>query len=63
MDLKRWALINDTTNIVVNVCDWDGNPETWQAPAGIITVEIPQDSWVGIDDLYNPADGTFTRPD
>lgn len=26
-------MINESTNVVDNVCLWDGNPETWQPPA------------------------------
>lgn len=26
-------MVNKSTNIVDNVCVWDGNPNTWQPPA------------------------------
>ena len=26
-------MINQSTNVVDNVCMWDGNPNTWQPPA------------------------------
>lgn len=29
-------MINESTNIVDNVCVWDGNPDTWQPPAGYL---------------------------
>lgn len=28
-------MINQSTNTVDNVCLWDGNPNTWQPPAGV----------------------------
>ena len=27
-------MIHESTNVVDNVCLWDGNPDTWQPPAG-----------------------------
>ncbi len=29
-------MINQSTNVVDNVCLWDGNPNTWQPPAGYL---------------------------
>lgn len=29
-------MINESTNIVDNVCVWDGNPNTWQPPANYL---------------------------
>jgi hypothetical protein len=63
MNLKRWALIDEQSNIVTNVVDWDGLLETWRPPAGIVPVEVPADSWYGVGDLYSPTTGEFTRPD
>lgn len=34
MTTQNYLMINETTNIVDNVCFWDGNPDTWQPPAG-----------------------------
>lgn len=30
---ERWAMIKN--NVVINVCNWDGNTQTWQPPEGI----------------------------
>jgi hypothetical protein len=61
--LNRYALILIDTNIVVNVCDWDGDLETWHPPADMFTVMLPADSPVGIGDMYDPQTGEFVRPD
>ena len=29
-------MINESTNTVDNVCLWDGDPNTWQPPAGYL---------------------------
>lgn len=29
-------MVNESTNAVDNVCLWDGNPATWQPPAGYL---------------------------
>lgn len=35
--MSSYALV-DATNIVQNVVTWDGNPATWQPPAGITPI-------------------------
>lgn len=61
--LHRHALIYKATNIVANVCDWDGNLETWHPQDDMFTVQLPDDSPVGIGDQYDPQSGEFVRPD
>lgn len=29
-------MVNESTNVVDNVCIWDGNPNTWTPPAGYL---------------------------
>lgn len=29
-------MVSQATNVVENVCAWDGNPNTWQPPAGYL---------------------------
>ncbi len=36
MTTQNYLMINETTNVVDNVCIWDGNPDTWQPPAGYL---------------------------
>jgi len=36
MTVQNYLMINQSTNVVDNVCLWDGNPETWQPPAGYL---------------------------
>lgn len=33
MTVENYLMINESTNVVENVCLWDGNPDTWQPPA------------------------------
>lgn len=56
--ISQYAHIDEITNIVVNVSLWDGIT-TWSPPEGIIVV---QSDTAGIDDIYDPETGTFTRP-
>lgn len=36
MTAQNYLMINQSTNVVENVCLWDGNPSTWQPPAGYL---------------------------
>ena len=44
--VSNWAMIQDS--VVVNVCIWDGDTNTWQPPEGYLMVVIPEGSGVGI---------------
>jgi hypothetical protein len=33
MPTQNYLMINGSTNVVDNVCIWDGNPDTWHPPA------------------------------
>jgi hypothetical protein len=61
--LNRYALVWNDLLTVANVCDWDGNLETWHPEPSMFTVQLPDDSLVGIGDVYDPQTGEFTRPD
>jgi len=32
MTNQNYLMINNSTNVVDNVCEWDGNTDTWQPP-------------------------------
>ena len=36
MTTQNYLMINESTNVVDNVCEWDGNPDTWQPPANTL---------------------------
>jgi hypothetical protein len=36
MTTQNYLMVNESTNVVDNVCFWDGNPDTWQPPAGYL---------------------------
>lgn len=36
MTTQNYLMINQSTNIVDNICLWDGDPNTWQPPAGYL---------------------------
>jgi hypothetical protein len=56
-----FAMVNDETNIVENVCMWDGELTTWAPPAGYTMVRRPDDmEHVGLGWTY--ANGVFTAP-
>ena len=57
----RYAMINNSTNIVDNVCNWDGELTTWVPPEGYTMVKLTDEqSTVGIWWTY--ANGVFTEP-
>lgn len=33
---QNYLMVNETTNIVENMCVWDGNPNTWTPPPGYL---------------------------
>jgi hypothetical protein len=44
--VNRWAMIQD--GVVVNVCLWDGDTNTWQPPEGYLMEPVPEGSGAGI---------------
>ena len=36
MTAQNYLMINESTNVVDNMCLWDGNPDTWQPPSGYL---------------------------
>lgn len=36
MTTQNYLMINESTNVVDNICEWDGNPNTWQPPANTL---------------------------
>lgn len=58
MTTQNYLMINESTNTVDNICVWDGNPDTWQPPAGYLMLiqattialvwlwDKPADDWV-----------------
>lgn len=46
MTTQNYLMIYEATNIVENVCLWDGNPDTWQPPAGYLM--MPQATTMGV---------------
>ena len=42
-------MVNDSTNVVDNICIWDGNPNTWQPPSNylmLVQATTPAYVWV-----------------
>ena len=54
----NYAVIDSTSNIVINTVVWDGVAQ-WSPPDGCIAV---QSDLAGIGWIYNPQDGSFTPP-
>lgn len=46
MTTQNYLMIYEATNIVENVCLWDGNSDTWQPPAGYLM--MPQATTMGV---------------
>lgn len=56
----RAALIDNSTNIVVNIIVAD--PAVDPAPEGFTIIGLPDDSPVSIDWIYDPTVDEFTNP-
>lgn len=54
--ISRYALVDNLTQIVVNVCVWDGDASTWQPPSGTTAVEIAtmlcEIGWKKVGEIY-----------
>ena len=47
-------MINESTNVVDNICVWDGNPNTWTPPSGyLMLVEADTQALIWIA-VYEP---------
>lgn len=51
-------MVNTQTNVVDNVCNWDGT-NRWSPPSGHLMV---QSDTANSGDIYDPSSKTFTRP-
>lgn len=36
MTTQNYLMVNESINVVDNVCFWDGDPNTWQPPSGYL---------------------------
>jgi len=55
--MKRWAMINRETNVVENVCNWDGSSR-WNPPENYLMV---QTDIANFGDTYDEKSQTFIR--
>lgn len=55
--IKRWAMVNRETNIVENICNWDGT-DRWSPPQGFYMI---QTDIASIGDLYDLVTKAFTK--
>lgn len=49
MSQQNYLMVNELTNVVDNVCVWDGNLNTWQPPAGylmLVAATTPAKIWM-----------------
>ena len=61
--MQNYLMVEKTTNIVDNVCIWDGNTETWTPPDNYLM--LPQATtmalvWV-LDNSLTPPDYVLTQ--
>ena len=57
--MARYAMVDDTSQIVVNVIEWDGDTATWQPPSGYTMVE---DSEAKANPGFSYNEGDFVAP-
>lgn len=36
MTVQNYLMVNESTNVVDNICLWDGNTSTWKSPQGYL---------------------------
>lgn len=49
MATQNYCMVNEQTSVCDNVTIWDGNPDTWQPPAGylmLVQATTPAKNWV-----------------
>lgn len=55
MTTQAYLMINESTNVVDNVCMWDGDTSTWTPPAGylmLVQATTPALVWVFDDQAW-----------
>lgn len=57
--MARYAMVDDGSQIVVNVIEWDGNEQTWKPPQGYTMVE---DTEMKAGPGCSYKDGEFVPP-
>lgn len=61
----NYAIIDNATNLVVNVIIWDGKPP-WRPPSGCIAVPLQNNAGIGwsyVDEQFaEPAQAEETEP-
>lgn len=60
----NYAIIDTSTNLVVNVIIWDGNPP-WQPPTDTIAVPLSDGAGIGwsyVDGVFNPPEPAAVDP-
>ena len=57
---NNYALVNKETNVVDNVCAWDGNTQTWTPPSTHDVVLVPSNIGIGVSWTYE--NGVFVEP-
>lgn len=53
--MQNYCLIDEATNICINICWWDGNTEAWSPPDGTFAFPqstTPSKNWQLIDDQW-----------
>lgn len=53
MALDNYAIVNETTNVVMNICVWDGTT-AWEPPEGTFVVKLEPGQYCDIGALYTP---------
>jgi hypothetical protein len=56
MSNQTYLMVNESTNIVDNAVDWDGNPNTWQPPSNYLM--LPQATTPAMLWEFDPTDNT-----
>lgn len=51
MTTQNYLMINQSTNTVENICVWDGDPNTWQPPAGYLM--LPQATTIALNWVWD----------
>lgn len=61
--ISNYAVINNTSKVVVNIVVWDGDEKQWGPGKGYTTVKIEPGVFCDIDMVYDPNTGSFAYPE
>jgi hypothetical protein len=57
-----WAMVDNSTNLVINTIVWDGDQDTWQPPSNVTMINVTGQTGVSIGCTYLAVNQSFDCP-